>query len=558
VFSNEDYLAELLTEAGMVSAEEVAQARSSLSGGETIVEHLLAHTALTQDEVAKTLAANAGIPFIRLADHTFDPGITETISDEVAKRFRVIPVLDEGLTLTIAIADPLDFEALDTLPHAIGRELNLVCVTQQDIQEYLRQFYHTEEAATSAVDGYSVTGGDAEAGPGGEDAPIIKLVMQSLTEAFRLRASDIHIEPLETSVRVRYRLDGKLVHVDTHPKKLLPAIIARLKVMSGTMSIAEKRLPQDGRIQLKMGEKEVDLRVSTVPSNHGESVVMRILDKTQLVLGLPELGFFSDDQVMFEQFLGLPDGILLVTGPTGSGKTTTLYACLNVINRPDKKIITVEDPVEYELPGINQVMVKADIGMTFAAALRAMLRQAPNIIMIGEIRDAETANIAINASLTGHLVFSTLHTNDAPSAVARLADIGVKPFLIASAVRAVLAQRLVRKLCPVCKGPAELTDKEMRALSLDTSRMTNATIFGPVGCEKCRGNGYKGRMGIFEIFAIDDEVRGMINTGLTTTQLRQRARELGMRTLREDGIRKVLSGLTSGSEVVHTTMSDLD
>ena len=296
MFSNEDYLAELLAEAGMVSAEEVAQARNSLSGGETIVEYLLSHTALTQDEVAKTLAANAGIPFIRLADRTFDPGITETISDEVAKRFRVIPVLDDGMALTIAIADPLDFEALDTLPHAIGRELNLVCVTQQDIQEYLRQFYHTQEAATSAVDGYSVTGGDAEAGPGGEDAPIIKLVMQSLTEAFRLRASDIHIEPLETSVRVRYRLDGKLVHVDTHPKKLLPAIIARLKVMSGTMSIAEKRLPQDGRIQLKMGEKEVDLRVSTVPSNHGESVVMRILDKTsarsrpsrtRLLLGRP-------------------------------------------------------------------------------------------------------------------------------------------------------------------------------------------------------------------------------------------------------------------------------
>jgi type IV pilus assembly protein PilB len=558
VFSNEDYLAELLTEAGMVSADEVEQARRTMSGSDTIVSFLLSHTALTEDEVAKTLATNAGIPFIRLGDHTFDPAITAAVADDVAKRFRVIPVLDDGMTLTLAIADPLDFEALDTLPHAIGRELSLVCVTQQDIQEYLRQFYHSNETTTTVAEGYSVTGGDNEAGPGGEDAPIIKLVMQSLTEAFRLKASDIHIEPLETSVRVRYRLDGKLVHVDTHPKKLLPAIIARLKVMSGSMSIAEKRMPQDGRIQLKMGDKEVDLRVSTVPSNHGESVVMRILDKTQLVLGLPELGFFSDDQVTFEQFLGLPDGILLVTGPTGSGKTTTLYACLNVINKPDKKIITVEDPVEYELPGINQVMVKADIGMTFAAALRAMLRQAPNIIMIGEIRDAETANIAINASLTGHLVFSTLHTNDAPSAVARLADIGVKPFLIASAVRAVLAQRLVRKLCPVCKGPADLTEKEMRALSLDASRMTNATIFGPVGCEKCRGNGYKGRMGIFEIFSIDDEVRGMINTGLTTTALRQRARELGMRTLREDGIRKVLSGLTSGSEVVHTTMSDLD
>ncbi len=558
MFSNEDYLAELLTEAGMVSAAEADHARNALSGGETIIGYLLANTSLTQDSVAKTLAANAGIPFIRLADVTFDPGITQAISDEVAQRYRVIPVQDEGLSLTIALADPLDFESLDSLPHVIGRELNLVCVTQQDIQDYLRQFYQASSDGATREAGYAVTSGDAEGGADADDAPIIRLVMQLLTEAFRLRASDIHIEPLETSVRVRYRLDGKLVHVDTHPKKLLPAIIARLKVMSGTMSIAEKRLPQDGRIQLKMGDKEVDLRVSSVPSNHGESIVMRILDKTALLLGLPELGFFSDDQQVFEQLLGLPDGILLVTGPTGSGKTTTLYACLNVINKPDKKIITVEDPVEYELPGINQVMVKTDIGMTFAAALRAMLRQAPNIIMIGEIRDAETANIAINASLTGHLVFSTLHTNDAPSAVARLADIGVKPFLIASAVRAVLAQRLVRKLCPICKGPAELTDKEMRALSLDSSRMTDATIFGPVGCEKCRGNGFKGRMGIFEIFLIDDEVRGMINTGLTTTQLRRRARELGMRTLREDGIRKVLSGLTSGGEVVHATMSDLD
>ncbi len=559
MFSNEDYLADLLAEAGLVSADQISRARSTLSGRETLIENLLTNTHLSQEDVAHTLAVNAGVPYVKLTDFTFDVGITETISDEVARRYRVIPVQDDGLYLSVALADPLDFEMLDSLPHVIGREINIVCATPKDIENHLSQIYGVEATkASDPIAGLTVTGGDAEAGAEGDDAPIIRLVFQTLTEAFRLRASDIHIEPLETSVRIRYRLDGKLVEVDNHPKKLLPAVIARLKVMSGTMSIAEKRLPQDGRIQLKMGEKEVDLRVSSVPSNHGESIVMRILDKTALLLGLPELGFFSDDQTVFEQLLGLPDGILLVTGPTGSGKTTTLYACLNVINKPDKKIITVEDPVEYELPGINQVMVKADIGMTFAAALRAMLRQAPNIIMIGEIRDAETANIAINASLTGHLVFSTLHTNDAPSAVARLADIGVKPFLIASAVRAVLAQRLVRKLCPLCKGPAELTEKEMRALSLDAARVAEATIFGPVGCEKCRGNGYKGRMGIFEIFLIDDEVRGMINTGLTTMQLRRRARELGMRTLREDGIRKVLSGLTSGSEVVHATMSDLD
>ena len=559
VFSNEDYLAELLNEAGVVSSDEIADARRRVSGSQSLIAYLLANTALTEEQIGEVLAANAGIAFVRLADVQFQPGITEAISEDTAKRYRVIPVQDDGLALTVAVADPLDFETLDSLPHIVGRDLNFVCATHPDIQYHLREFYRATDAAADANPlGVQVTTGDLEAGADADDAPVIRLVIQLLSEAFRLRASDIHIEPLETSVRVRYRLDGKLIHVDSHPKKLLPSIIARLKVMSGTMSIAEKRLPQDGRIQLKIGGKEVDLRVSSVPSNHGESIVMRILDKTALMLGLPELGFFSDDQTTFEQLLGLPDGILLVTGPTGSGKTTTLYACLNVINRPDKKIITVEDPVEYELPGINQVMVKTDIGMTFAAALRAMLRQAPNIIMIGEIRDAETANIAINASLTGHLVFSTLHTNDAPSAVARLADIGVKPFLIASAVRGVLAQRLVRKLCPICKTPSELTEKEMRALSLDASRMTEATIFGPVGCDKCRGGGYKGRMGIFELFLVDDEVRQRINTGLTTTQLRRRARELGMRTLREDGIRKVLAGLTSGSEVVHSTMSDAD
>jgi len=559
VFSNEDYLAELLTEAGIVTEQQVQDARAALSGNESVIEHLLTNRVVTETQVAETLASNASIPVVNLNETPLDSSVIAEISEDIAKRYRAIPIADDGSFLTVAVADPLDFEALDNLPHATGRELNIVCATHTQISNHLLKFYNADgEKSAPKEDGFEVSTGDLEAGSDASDAPIIRLVQQTLTEAFRLRASDIHIEPLETSVRIRYRIDGKLVHVDTHPKKLLPAIIARLKVMSGSMSIAEKRLPQDGRIQLKMGDKEIDLRVSSVPSNHGEAIVMRILDKTALLLGLPELGFFSDDQTEFDKLLGLPDGILLVTGPTGSGKTTTLYACLNVINRPDKKIITVEDPVEYELAGINQVMVKADIGMTFAAALRAMLRQAPNIIMIGEIRDAETANIAINASLTGHLVFSTLHTNDAPSAVARLADIGVKPFLIASAVRSILAQRLVRKLCPLCKAPAELSDKEIRSLSLDASRMENASIYEGVGCEKCRGNGYRGRMGIFELFNIDDEVRSMINGELTTGQLRRRARELGMRTLREDGIRKVLSGLTSAEEVIHATMGDLD
>jgi type II secretory ATPase GspE/PulE/Tfp pilus assembly ATPase PilB-like protein len=348
------------------------------------------------------------------------------------------------------------------------------------------------------------------------------------------------------------------VEVDNHPKKLHPAIVARVKVMSGTMSIAEKRLPQDGRIQIRVAGKEVDLRVSSVPSNHGESIVMRILDKTSLMLGLPELGFLSDDQDTFNKLIRLPDGIILVTGPTGSGKTTTLYGCLNTINTSDRKIITVEDPVEYELAGINQVMVKADIGMTFASALRAMMRQAPNVIMVGEIRDEETASIAIQAALTGHLVFSTLHTNDAPGAIARLADIGIQRFLIASSIRAVVAQRLVRKLCDKCKAPAALNEREMRVLNLDAKQIAESEIMGPQGCEFCRNSGYRGRMGIFEIFKVDDEVRHLINEKLTSPQLRRRARELGMRTLREDGIRKILSGSTSAEEVLRVTMSDSD
>ncbi len=559
MFSNEDYLADLLVDAGILTAQQLDENRSVLTLGSTIIKHLIATGSVSEEQVSETLASNAGVPFVAIHQLTLDPSIITAIPDDIVQRYRAIPIADDGSFLTVAVADPLNFETLDSLPHVTGRELNFACATPTDIQNHLRQFYHVEEEKNkSTSDEFQISTGDSEAGVEAGDAPVIRLVQQTLTEAFRLKASDIHIEPLETSVRIRYRLDGKLVHVDSHPKKLLPSIIARLKVMSGTMSIAEKRLPQDGRIQLKMGEKEVDLRVSSVPSNHGESIVMRILDKTALLLGLPELGFFSDDQAQFEKLLGLPDGIILVTGPTGSGKTTTLYACLNVINRPDKKIITVEDPVEYELPGINQVMVKSEIGMTFAAALRAMLRQAPNIIMIGEIRDAETANIAINASLTGHLVFSTLHTNDAPSAVARLADIGVKPFLIASAVRSILAQRLVRKLCPICKAPTELNQKQMRSLHIDASRVTDSFIFGPTGCEKCRGNGYRGRMGIFELFNIDDEVRSLINTEQSTNQLRRRARELGMRTLREDGIRKILAGVTSAEEVIHATMGDLD
>jgi len=339
------------------------------------------------------------------------------------------------------------------------------------------------------------------------------------------------------------------------PKRLQASIITRLKIQSN-MSISEHRIPQDGRIQSKVGAKLIDLRVSCLPTYHGESIVMRILDKEGLKLGLPQLGFFTDDQQTFERIIGLPDGILLVTGPTGSGKTTTLYSCLNFINRPDRKIITVEDPVEYILAGINQVQVNEMVGLTFASALRSILRQAPNIVMIGEIRDLETATIAINASLTGHLVFSTLHTNDAPSAVTRLMDIGVKPFLVASSTRCLMAQRLVRKVCKTCTQPYQPTDAEMRALSLAPEQLQSATLQKGRGCNDCGNTGYRSRFGIFEIFVIDDETRKLIYDKATASVLRARAREMGMRTLREDGIRKVLAGLTTAEEVIRSTLGD--
>jgi general secretion pathway protein E/type IV pilus assembly protein PilB len=409
----------------------------------------------------------------------------------------------------------------------------------------------TVDVAMAAAQDVAAEGASTDA-----DAPIIKLVSLIMLEAYRHRASDIHLEPLEKRFRVRYRIDGVLHEVDSPPKRLQAALISRVKIMAN-MKISEKRTPQDGRIQVNILGRELDLRVSSVPCSHGESIVMRILDKQSLALGLPKLGFFSDDQQTFENIIRLADGIILITGPTGSGKTTTLYACLSEINRPDRKIITVEDPVEYQLSGINQVQVKDEIGMTFTAALRSILRQAPNIVMIGEIRDRDTANIATEAALTGHLVFSTLHTNDAPSAVTRLLDIGVKPFLVASSLRAVVAQRLVRCVCENCKEEVAATPLELKTLgnvvSGDGVRLQKGR-----GCNKCALTGFYGRKGIFEIFMVNDEIQRMIFEKVTAADLRTRAREMGMRTLREDGLRKAAAGITTVDEVMRVTMGDVN
>jgi type IV pilus assembly protein PilB len=516
--------------------------------------------------VSRTLAAQAHMEWIDLSSMIVPPDVIKQIRAEDARRFKVIPVAVGEAGLVVAVSDPLDIDTIDSLSFLLQREIELVCSSPEKIREALIKYYGTADEAADILQqrigedvdlGFEIAEGGETADGDETDAPIIRMVSMLLVEAHRIGASDIHLEPLDKKFRVRFRIDGVLQEMQAPPKRLQSAIISRLKIMTGSMSIAEKRLPQDGRIQVKIKKKPIDLRVSTIPTNHGESVVMRVLDKSTLMLGLPELGFLSDDQETFERLIKLPDGILLVTGPTGSGKTSTLYACLNYINKPDRKIITVEEPIEYQMNGINQVQVNADIGMTFPAALRSMLRQAPNVIMIGEIRDLETASIATNASLTGHLVFSTLHTNDAPSAVARLVDIGVQPFLVASSVRAIMAQRLVRRLCPRCKQPSDLSETEARALHVEPGQLGEARVMRPVGCDQCRQTGYKGRLGIFEIFIIDDEVRHMINKRSSTLLLRQRARELGMRTLREDGVRKVLGGLTAAEEVISITLGDV-
>jgi general secretion pathway protein E/type IV pilus assembly protein PilB len=554
---------------GQVSNQQLATVREETSAnGEGVIDTLLAHKVIRPVDVAQAKAAHFGYEFINLSEFRVTDDVISAIPRHVAKRYRAVPVGKHDHSIAVALADPSDLDVVDTLQRLLNADIELRVATDEDIDTALNKYYGASDDSVSQLI-QDITEGEVEVGLPTKDAhaddgatveadaPIIKLVNTLIVEAFKARASDIHLEPLSKSFRVRYRIDGVLHEMKSPPKRLQAAILSRLKIQSN-MSIAERRIPQDGRIQTQVGGKLIDLRVSCVPTIHGESIVMRILDKEGLKLGLPELGFFTDDQQTFERLIGLPDGILLVTGPTGSGKTTTLYSCLNFINRPDRKIITVEDPVEYLLAGINQVQVSETIGLTFSMALRAMLRQAPNVIMLGEIRDVETATIAINASLTGHLVFSTLHTNDAPSAVTRLINIGVKPFLVASSVRALMAQRLVRKVCKKCTAPYTPSDSELQSLNLDAGKAAGATFMRGKGCNDCNKTTYRGRFGIFEIFLIDDEARKLIYDQVPSSVLRARAREMGMRTLREDGARKVMAGLTTAEEVIRATTGDAD
>ena len=571
--AKDDILIDTLVDMGLLERNQVEATRGEADAtGEGVLDTLVTKGLLLPSHIAQAKAAHYGIEYVDLTDLRLSDDVINALPRHLAKKYSAVPVTLQEDTLVVAMADPTDIDTIDNLRAALSLNIDPRVAALQDIEAALERFYgggsgsNTKKSGTDTVSKLiqDITEGEVEIGKMGKlggadegaaveaDAPIIKLVNQIIVDAFKNRASDIHLEPMANTFRVRYRIDGVLHEMKGPPKKLQLSMISRLKIQSG-MNIAERRIPQDGRIQTMINGKPIDLRVNCLPTNHGESVVMRILDKEGLRLGLPELGFLTDDQQTFERLVGLPDGILLVTGPTGSGKTTTLYSVLNFINRPDRKIITVEDPVEYMLAGINQVQVNEHIGFTFATALRSMLRQAPNVVMLGEIRDMETASIAINASLTGHLVFSTLHTNDAPSAVTRLIDIGVKPFLVASSTRGLMAQRLVRKVCKQCTAPYMPTDSELKALEINLNAVKEPNFRKGKGCSNCSGTGNRGRFGIFEIFVIDDEARKLIYEKAPSSVLRSRAREMGMRTLREDGARKVVAGLTTADEVIRST-----
>ncbi len=572
----DEFIVQLALERTLVAPAAVERARRQIAEHADLVTPaprllalLVADAGLDLRRVAEFLAADFGLPLAPdLGVVRVSGEVLGLVPREFAARYKILPFAQEGRVLKLAISDPIDTEAVDNLGHMLKLTIEPHVATADDIAAAIDRFYGKDAGSLDQLlsnlsapgNGDSAVASTEASGLGNvsdtdADAPVVKLVHSIILEAIQRRASDIHMEPLEKRFRVRYRIDGVLLEVENPPKRLQLSIVSRLKIMAN-ISIAEKRIPQDGRIQIMVNGRQLDLRVSSLPTAHGESIVMRILDKEGLQLGLPQLGFFSDDQKEMERLIAMPDGIVLVTGPTGSGKTTTLYSCLHHINKPDRKIITVEDPVEYQLNGINQVPVRADVGMTFASALRSMLRQAPNIVMIGEIRDLETAEIAINASLTGHMVFSTLHTNDAPSAVTRLIDIGVKPFLVSTSLRAVLAQRLVRKICPKCTQPYQPTAAELRSLNISPAMASAANFAKGTGCANCNGTGFRGRLVIVELFLINEDVQRLIYENTGSARLRDKARSFGMRTMREDGLRKVTAGLTTIDEVVSITVGD--
>jgi len=553
---------EILLEKGWVTDEQVKKALGySKAENCKIGEALVNLEICSQEQVSRALAIHFQLPFANLGKHIIPQEIIDSVPKEVALEHKIVPVARKGRTLVIAMGDPLDFFTIDNLRFILSTEVDCALATPAAVEEALDDYYRLAGGYDSVLGADAGSDDDLEFGRGefaGDDgdaneAPVIKLVHMIIADALKASASDIHIEPMESELRVRYRVDGVCKVMESPPKKLQGPVISRLKIMA-RMDMAEKRRPQDGRIKIKIQGREIDLRVSIIPSVHGESVVMRILDKDAGLVDLEKLGFHESDLARFNRIIKRPNGIFLVTGPTGSGKTTTLYSALMDLNRPDVKIITAEHPIEYNLTGINQAEVKHEIGLDFSRILRAMMRQAPNIILVGEIRDRETADTAIQAALTGHLVFSTLHTNDAPSALTRLIDMGVKPFLVASAVLAIMGQRLIRVLCKECKEPYEPTETELRMVGLSSTEIVDQTLYRPVGCPKC-SNGYKGRCGIYELLEMSSELRDMTFNKTPSKDLRNKARSEGMVSLQEDAVRKLLSGMTTIEEILRVTHS---
>jgi type IV pilus assembly protein PilB len=552
---------DILVRQQILSPDQLQEAKGlQQATGVKLQDALLKLEYATMDQIMTAIAEFHGLQFIDLTDVTIPAAVVELVPESVARENLVLPLAQENGALKIIMSDPSDFDTVQKLQFILNKDIQPVLAPREQIVEAINRHYGQSETESvdsmlaeftdTAID-FTETESTSSTSFEESDAPVVKLCNLIIQEAVSLRASDIHIEPFADRVRIRYRIDGILVERDSPPRRLLAPMLSRLKIM-GNIDIAEKRRPQDGRIKMSVGGKHFDLRVSLLPTNNGQSCVMRILDRTSIQVSIKDLGFAEDDYRRFQTIIKRPNGIFLVTGPTGSGKTTTLYAALNELNRPDRKIITAEDPVEYYLPGINQVEVKHQIGLDFARIIRAMLRQAPNIILVGEIRDRETAEIAVQASLTGHLVFSTLHTNDAPSAITRLVDIGVQPFLVASSVIAIMAQRLVRVVCPKCKAPDQPSNAEIKAAGFTPEQVKNATFMRGRGCGHCNHTGYRGRKGIFEMMRLNSSIREMTFKREPTQSIRRQARLQGMRNLLEDGLYKAVTGMTTLEEVLST------
>ncbi|REK08460.1 MAG: type II/IV secretion system protein [Planctomycetota bacterium] len=552
----------ILIRQGIISEEQLGEAkRVAKSSGKKVPDQLVVLGYATGDEVMRAIAQEHGLDFIDLNEVVIPPSIVELVPESVARENAILPMAEEDGGLKVIVSDPLDLDTFEKLRFILNKKVEIALAPREMILDAINRHYGQmeDQSADSMLQEFTDTAIDfteteQESEGGGDEvvdetsAPIVRLTQLLIQEAVQLRASDIHVEPFEDRVRIRYRIDGVLVERDSPPRRLLGALLSRIKILAN-IDIAERRRPQDGRIKVTVGEKQLDLRVSMLPTNHGQSAVMRVLDKDSIRVGVRQLGLSENDFRQFKNLIRRPNGIILVTGPTGSGKTTTLYAALNELNKPDRKIITAEDPVEYYLPGINQVEVKHNIGLDFAMIIRAMLRQAPNVILVGEMRDSETAQMGIQASLTGHLVFSTLHTNDAPGAVTRMTDMGVPGYLVASSVMAVLAQRLVRVVCSKCKQPYTPSDAILESAGITPEMAEGAKFMKGKGCGHCSKSGYRGRIGIFELMMMTNKIRELAFAGAATQDIRKAALSQGMVSLYNDGIRKAMIGQTTIEEI---------